>query len=196
MIGTLLTGEPRASAADQIIRAHYTQSVPSGKSHYVQVGDAIVVWAIPANKNISRFLFGLADPQPVVWELARLWAPDGHKRNLLTAAIAKAVGVLMTLERPDALVSYADPNVGHEGFVYRAASWTYTGTGGETRAYRPLAGGPLVARRAFHSGSKGLTKAEIEAMGYEEIRVKPKHRYVRCLSKLAVRRLKAAQCPT
>jgi hypothetical protein len=187
--GRLLFHVDRMTAICQIRTHHYTQSVPSGKSHYVAVGDALVVWSIPANKNIARFLFG-PGKQLRVWELARLWAPNGHDRNLLTRAISRAVGILQTVERPDAVISYADPNAGHEGFVYTAASWTFTGVGGETRAYRPIAGGPLVARRAFHSGSRSMTKAEIEAQGYVEVRVLPKRRFVRCLSNPAKRRLR------
>ena len=80
--------------------------------------------ASPANKNIANFLLGWPGN---VWELARLWAPDGHAKNLLTQAISAAVALICKLESPDALVSYADPNAGHKGGVYRAASWLYSG---------------------------------------------------------------------
>jgi len=81
---TVLLGQDRDFAAEVIRRNHYTHSVPSGKSHYVAFKDCIVVWSIPANKNIASFILGWAGN---VWELARLWAPDGHEKNLLTQAI-------------------------------------------------------------------------------------------------------------
>lgn len=181
-----LLGDDRAAAIDTLRRNHYTRSVPSGKSHYVQFGDAIVVWSIPANKNIARFVLGWHGN---VWELSRLWAPNGHEPNLLTQAISAAVKRIVQLERPDALVSYADPNAGHKGGVYRAASWLYHGRSEEVRAYR-APDGSTVARRAFHSGQKGLRKAEIEALGYKEEKLPGKERFVHPLSKRAVRALR------
>lgn len=183
-----LRGEDRERAKDTIRRNHYTRSVPSGKSHYLQFRDAIVVWSIPANKNIAKFLLGWPGN---VWELARLWAPDGHDRNLLTQAISSAVRVITRLENPDALVSYADPNAGHNGGVYRAASWIYHGKSDEVRTYR-APDGTTIARRAFHSGSRGLRKSEIEALGYREEKLPGKERFVRPISKRARRSLAQA----
>jgi hypothetical protein len=177
----VLIGPDREAAAALIKANHYTHSVPSGKSHYVAFEDALVVWSIPANRYISKFILGFPGN---VWELARLWAPDGHRPNLLTQAISAAVAVIDELEHPDALVSYADPNAGHKGGVYRAASWIYHGQSEEARAYRGL-NGQLIARRAFHSGPKCLRKAEIEALGFKELKLPGKERFVRPLSKRA-----------
>lgn len=173
-----MTGTRLAEAKTLICENHYTRSVPSGKSYYVAVEDALVVWSIPANRNIARYLM---QGDGVVWELSRLWAPDGHRHNLLTFAISEAVKVIRKLEAPDALVSYADPNVGHKGGVYRAASWIHHGTSEEVRAYRSP-DGRVVSRRAFHSGSHSLKKAEIEALGYVELKMPGKERFVRPLS--------------
>lgn len=184
MKAELLTGAERQQAADEIRAGHYTRSVPSGKSYYLRFGPALVVWSIPANPNVARFLLGGPGK---VWELSRLYAPDGHERNLLTQAISAAVDFLRDLEKPDALVSYADPNVGHSGGVYRAASWIYHGQCGKTRMYKK--GEQTVARRAFHSGKKSLRKSEIEALGWREIYQPGKHRFVKPLTRRARRAL-------
>jgi hypothetical protein len=186
---TVLVGVEREAAARLICEYHYTHSVPSGKSHYVRFGDALVVWSIPANKNIAKFILGY---QGKVWELSRLWAPNGHAPNLLTQAISAAVGVIWKLERPDALVSYADPNAGHKGGVYRAASWLYHGQSEEVRAYRSQ-DGKIVARRAFHSGSVGMTKAQIEALGFVELRLPGKERFVKPITRSARRVVRATK---
>jgi len=92
----LFEGE-RRTAEDTIRRCHYTRSVPSGKSYYVAHDDAIVVWSLPANYNTARhFLPGVNGA--LVFELTRLWAPDGHKKNLLTEAISEAVRALKACE--------------------------------------------------------------------------------------------------
>lgn len=184
----ILEGDERAEAKATIVKHHYTHSVPSGKSHYIEYGPAIVVWSIPANYNTARFLMDGG----VVWELSRLWAPDGHKANLLTQAIAAAVTVIKRLEKPDALISYADPNVGHGGGVYKAASWMFHGQSEESRAYRGP-NGEIMARRAFHSGKRAMRKAEIEALGYTQLKLPGKLRYVRPLSKQARKRILAKQ---
>lgn len=177
-----LLGAEREQAEQIIMARHYTRSIPSGKSHYLGYEDALVVWSIPANYNIGRFLCGW---DASVWELARLWAPDGHRANLLTEAISAGVKWIIRRERPDAVVSYADPNVGHSGGVYRAASWLFHGQSDESRAYVD-GGGQVIARRAFHSGGgAGMTKAEIEAAGYQEVQRAGKLRFVRPLNKRA-----------
>lgn len=179
----LLQGTARAAAIEMIKRHHYTHTVPSGKSYYLQYEAAIIVWSIPANKNIAKFILGWPGS---VWELSRLWAPDGHRRNLLSEAISGATRILIKLERPDAVVSYADPNANHTGGVYRAASWEYHGQSEEARMYID-GDGQTLARRAFHSGSKSMTKAEIEACGYKELRLPGKLRFIRRLSREAKR---------
>ena len=174
---TELTGPDRKAAVEEILANHYTHSVPAGKSYYLRFREAIVVWSIPANKNIGKFLLGWPAN---VWELARLYAPDGHEKNLLSRAISAGVAFIRKAERPDALVSYADPNVGHHGGVYRAASWIHHGTCDKTRMYQK--DGQTVARRAFHSGKKAMKKSEIEALGWTEIYQPGKHRFVKPLT--------------
>jgi hypothetical protein len=184
----VLSEIPRRWAERTIREHHYTRTIPSGKSYYVKYEDALIVWSVPANKNIAAFLLG----QPGnVWELSRLWAPDGHRPNLLTEAISAAVKIIVAIERPDALVSYADPNAGHSGGVYRAASWIEHGRCEESRAYLSPDGN-VVARRAFHSGSTGMTKAQIEARGFKQLKLAGKIRFVKPITSRAKHTLRSA----
>jgi len=185
---SLLTGGCRAAAEAQIRLSHYTHSVPSGKSYYVKCDDALVVWSIPANYNLANFVLGWKGS---LWELSRLWAPDGHRPSLLTEAISEALSALRQQERVDAVVSYADPNAGHLGGVYRAASWIYHGQSEESRVYVSKETGEHVSRRAFHSGNRGMTKAEIEALGYAQVKLPGKQRFVRPVSQRARKKLGA-----
>jgi hypothetical protein len=177
----VLLGRDRGAAIETIKKFHYTHSVPSGKTHYVACDEAIVAWSIPANNRVAKSILGW---DGIVWELTRLWAPDGHAPNLLTQAISAATDVIRALERPDALVSYADPNNGHRGGVYRAASWIHQGASTETRAWR-APNGDVVPRRTFHSGKSFLRKPQIEALGYTQIEVAGKERFVKPLTRKA-----------
>jgi hypothetical protein len=182
----ILEGADRVRAQETICENHYTRSVPSGKSFYVRYGSAIVVYSIPANKNISRWLLG---EDNAVWELSRLWAPDGHERNLLSRAISESLSVFRSaFPSVQGIVSYADPNAGHTGGVYRAASWVALGQCEENRAYRD-AQGVIVSRRAFHSGSRSLRKAEIEALGYVQLKTPGKLRFAKGLTRKSRRKI-------
>ena len=183
----LLSEGGQRIAKHTICMNHYTRTVPSGKSIYAMHKTAIVVWSIPANYNAARyFLPGVSDP--CVWELTRLWAPDGHEPNLLTQAISEAVKDLRhAVPGVDLLISYADPSAGHHGGIYKAASWVSVGNSEEIRAWRHKITGAVLPRRAFHSGKKHLNKASIEEMGYEQLKMPGKHRFVKPVSRRAKR---------
>lgn len=177
-----LLGAEREAAIQKLIANHYAHSFPSGKSHVFELEGAVVVFSIPANNNLAKFVLGRPGN---VWELSRMWAPDKHEKNLLTRAISEAIQLLRRVEpKVEALISYADPNVGHAGGVYRAASWIYTGQSEEGRYYRD-AKGQVVARRKFHSGKTFLRKAEILALGYVEHMLPGKHRFIKGITKRA-----------
>ena len=168
---------------------HYARSLPSGEKIFAQFDGAIIIFSRPANKNVSRWLLGSDN---AVWELSRMWAPDGHRRSLLTEAIAACVedfcGAVRRLSgRCHAIVSYA-PNVGHDGIVYRAASWLYLGQSEESRYYLGHHG-EITSRRAFHSGDRHLKKSEILALGYSELNRPGKHRFAKGLSRWARARI-------
>src|ERR1041385_2310554 len=108
---TCLEGHARRWAQSLFTQHHYLHSVPSAKSYYMHYDGALVCYALPANPQLAQFLLGAPGN---VWELARLWAPDGHRRNLLTKAIAVSIQCLRSLEDSiDLIVAYADPSVGH-----------------------------------------------------------------------------------
>lgn len=176
------SGDALIACKAVIVKHHYTHSIPSGKSYYFRYRGAVVCFSIPANMNLGKFIL----KRPCVcWELARLWAKDGHPRNLLTQAIAKAIsGLRKVVPDLEVLVSFADPNVGHEGFVYRAASWIYSGQSEDSRGYID-ANGVFYPRRKFHSGGKGLTKKEIEAKGFKQVSRFGKFRYVKGITRQA-----------
>jgi hypothetical protein len=103
------TRDKRRALADRVRQNHYAGNVPSGKSFYFEYEDAIVVYSIPANR-ISQGLLGKPN---AVLELARLWAPDGHRPNLLTEAISASARWVREREPTcEAVISYADSAAG------------------------------------------------------------------------------------
>ena len=171
---------------------HYLRSIPSGENIFTQCEDAVIIFSRPANPNISNWLLGQDNS---VWELSRMWAPDGHRKNLLTEAIAvcteqfSRAAKRLSSGECHALISYADPHVGHKGTVYRAASWQYLGQVEEGRCYVDSTG-VVVSRRAFHKSERNLTKAEILALGFSELSRPGKYRFAKGLSGWARRQIK------
>jgi hypothetical protein len=184
-VGRKWTRDKRRVLADRIRQNHYTGSVPSGKSFYFAFEDAVVVYAIPANRNLSHWLLGKPN---AVLELARLVAPDGHRPNLLTEAISASVRWLREREPTcEAIISYADSAAGHHDGVYRAASWVPLATLPNKQSFRNTRTGRIVGRRSFHSNGKAqLRESEIIALGHEKT-AGSKHRYARGLTRTARR---------
>jgi hypothetical protein len=109
----------------------------------------------------------------------------------MTEAISFAVKAFHRLELADVLISYADPNVGHGGGVYRAASWIALGQTNTSEVYRDK-DGRLVTWRMIRHRQKRKTLAD----GYERLYLPGKHRFARGLTRLgkqAIARLQMMQ---
>lgn len=112
--------------ADAMIRRHYLGRWPgvvvlSLGLFRDQKALGVIVFALPPRETSVRY-------GGVTWELARLWVSDEVPMNAETFLIGKAVRYIKRV-RPEvkALVSYADPSVGHSGVIYRAANWKADG---------------------------------------------------------------------
>lgn len=108
-----------------------------------------------------------------LYELARL-VIQTPTRNAASVLISSA---LKQLERPSAVVSYADMEHSHCGIVYQATNWIYTGaTVSHDHAY--MVDGkrvhPITLRDNF-----GITnpKEWAKDQGIETVKPFPKHRY-------------------
>jgi hypothetical protein len=98
----------------------------------------LVAWTKPATNSRHGFrVLAGAKPQQVA-VLARLWLSDDLPNN----AESRVIGVLLRLARRERqwklLLSYADPEAGHAGTIYRATGWLYLGPGQPDNQLRGL----------------------------------------------------------
>lgn len=114
------------SDVDWMIRRHYLHKWPGVVVAILALCRddepvGCIVFALPPAATYKRY-------GGLTWELARLWVDDSEPTNTESWFIARAVRWVKA-NRPDvwALVSYADPSVGHLGTVYRAANWMADG---------------------------------------------------------------------
>ena len=59
-------------------------------------------------------------------DLNRLCVNEGLKKNVLSFFVSQCLKIL---KKNVVIVSYADPNNGHNGYIYQATNWIYTGAG-------------------------------------------------------------------
>lgn len=175
-----------AAARKACAESHYLGTWPSGWTVPVHdpAGGGVAVFSIPANPNLSGFLFGR---KCRLVELSRLWSPDGSPHNYLSSFLGACLRGLRAADVADAVVSYADPRQGHAGTIYKATNWTCTGLTEPGMVWRN-GDGTEVPRRHFHGSGGSRPDREIRAMGWERVRTPGKHRFVMVLDpRLALR---------
>jgi hypothetical protein len=130
--GPLSVREADRVEVDWMIQRHYLGKWP---------GVTVATLALCRDEEpVGVIVFSFPPPETFVryggltWELGRLWVADSEPRNTESWFIARAVRYVKRHHRDvRALVSYADPSVGHSGTIYRAANWIEDGRTDEER---------------------------------------------------------------
>jgi len=151
------------------------------KKHYAKRKCSIVYsFGIYRNKILNGVCtFGIPPSAPLVehvlnglyksdiLELNRLVVDDNHDKNMLSFFVSKAMKML---RKPKCIISFADPNNGHHGYIYQATNWIYTGVGSNTPNFF-LENGDQIH-------SKWVKKYKDDGFKIRSIEQKPKHRYI------------------
>ena len=107
------------------------------KKHYAKRKPSITDSFGLLNKEnimLGVCVFGIP-PAPTEWEnwkpymlkeLNRLCVTDDLPKNTLSFLVSKS---LKMLDKPVVVISYADVDWGHHGYIYQATNWLYTGVG-------------------------------------------------------------------
>lgn len=113
---------------DFILNKHYAQRMPSISFAYgLFKGDhmtGVLTIGKPASNSLCRGVCG-PDNTHKVYELNRLITEDNLPKNTLSFFVG---GVLNKLKGENlVIVSYADTGAGHNGYIYQATNFIYTG---------------------------------------------------------------------
>jgi hypothetical protein len=68
-----------------------------------------------------------------VYELNRLVVNDGLPKNALSFFVGQTIQMM---PKPCVLLSYADRSKGHQGYIYQATNWIYTGLSAIVKEYK------------------------------------------------------------
>ena len=113
---------------DFILNKHYAQRMPSISFAYgLFKGDhmaGVLTIGKPASNSLCRGVCG-SEYAHKVYELNRLITEDNLPKNTLSFFVG---GVLKKLKDENlVIVSYADTGAGHNGYIYQATNFIYTG---------------------------------------------------------------------
>ena len=114
---------------------------------------------------------------------------DGLPKNVLSFFVSQC---LKQFPKPNIIVSYADPNNGHHGYIYQAINWLYTG---ESSAHDDtFINGQLLHQKTVFNQDNTNSIDVLKSMGLDVRleKTQPKHRYFFfCGDKRQVKELRA-----
>ena len=160
-------------AVPWILTKHYARRLPMILHAFGLIEDkkiiGICTFGLTANSNMSQKTF----KWPVL-ELNRLCL-DTSTKNAASFLVGNS---LKLLNAPLLVISYADTNVNHVGYIYQATNWIYTGFSAATATQ-------MINGKEHHTrsiGSKYGTHSIVKLkekfnLDVKYIPKKPKHRY-------------------
>ena len=184
-----------ATAARVVETYHYAHRIPSIMvSIGMYVDDTLAgvcTYGMMASPNAQKSICGEKYASNTL-ELNRLFVFDWAGRNSESWLIGQSFLLLKKLW-PDyfILVSFADTEQKHIGYVYQATNWIYTGISypGGNGNYMLVDGVKMTTKNAYDRyGSQG--KKELERMGFDVYKPEGtnKHRYVYFLGNKTLRK--------
>ena len=152
-----------------LLKKHYAKRTCSVSYAYGLIYDNKIVgvctFGFPPNYNYNDGKCIFNELKVKTLELNRLVINTNNEKNLLSFFVANAIKLL---PKPLAIVSYADPNQNHHGYIYQATNWIYTGVSTGKKRYTFEDGSTFDIRRGLDSKGK-IVKTET---------LKPTHRYI------------------
>jgi hypothetical protein len=109
--------------ADAMIRAHYIGKWPTSIVLTMGLFRGNKLLGVITFSEVHRSIAERFGPE--TWELSRLWIDDKVPKNAETFLIGRAIRQIRREHRNlRTLISFADPEYGHSGVIYRASNWT------------------------------------------------------------------------
>lgn len=112
---------------DWLLNKHYAKRIPSISISFglfeKNILKGIMTIGKPASPNLCDGICG-KEYSKYVYELNRLCVDDNLEKNALSFFVGKC---LKLINENMILVSYADTIMNHNGYIYQATNWIYTG---------------------------------------------------------------------
>lgn len=155
---------PQYQTKSWLLNKHYAKRVPSISYSFGLYDDdkilqGVCTFGFPPNQEYNNGACVFANKISVLTlELNRLVVNDGLPKNTLSYFVS---GCLKLLPKPSCIVSYADPNNGHHGYIYQATNWIYTGTSTPKFVYTFEDGSTFDIRRGIDKKGKIIKRERV-----------------------------------
>lgn len=122
---------PFEQTKEWLLYKHYAHTIPNiiyafGLYDEKKILQAICCYGTPANNHNNA----MGEFKQI--ELVRLVSNENLPKNTLSFFVSKTFNYL---EKPLSIISYADIGKNHNGYIYQAMNWRYTGKGGGVDFY-------------------------------------------------------------
>lgn len=173
---------PPKDTHEWLKKRHYAKAVPIIQEAFALYYDDILSGVCtfgppPRVMNRGKSLFN-GEADIATYELNRLVVRDGLPKNTLSQFLSAA---LKLMPNPCVIVSYADGNMGHHGYIYQATNWLYCGETLREPRYLNKQTGKLLHPRTVYSmfGTRDIERmpSHIEIVKEDNT----KHRYVKMM---------------
>ncbi len=121
---------------DWLLNKHYAKRIPSisfsfGLYDSTNILQGVCTIGKPPSPSLCDGVCGKENSK-YVYELNRLCVNEGLPKNTLSMFVGK----ILTLLPKMILVSYADTSQNHNGYIYQATNWLYTGLSDKRTEWR------------------------------------------------------------
>ena len=105
------------------LKKHYARRIPPIEFCFGLYNDNLLIgvcsYGTPVSSSLRESI-----PSFKLYELNRLVINEGVPKNTLSFFVSKTIKMMPS---PCVLVSYADTSHNHQGYIYQATNWIYTG---------------------------------------------------------------------
>jgi hypothetical protein len=162
---------------------HYSHKIPQAIKYRfgLYIKDklkGVAIFSVPANMYTFTSMFE-GESQHIGVELSRFFTYDDTPKNFESYCLSQCFKYIKNNSQYDLIVSYADPNFGHIGYLYQSLNADYTGKTNSEIRY--LIDGQLITRRGLGRKKGDSEKDHVErliASGAEKVKMEGKHKYL------------------
>jgi hypothetical protein len=162
----------KALVKEWCLKKHYAKKMPSVVQYTFGCFDknnimiGVAVFGLSGNSNLND-LNGI----PII-ELTRLILNDEKEKNTTSYFVGQC---LKMISHKGFVISFADANQKHNGYIYQATNWIYTGQSAAAEVYTN--GNVEMHSKTFSDKYGRRDKAFAESIGFYIEKKQPKHRY-------------------
>ena len=161
-----------AQVKEWCLYKHYAKKIPSVIQYTFGCFDAdnlmigVAVFGLAGNSNLNEL-----EGYPII-ELTRLILNDEKEKNVTSYFVSQCLKIM---PHKGYVISFADANQNHHGYIYQATNFIYTGLSAAAEVYTN--GTVEMHSKTFSDKYGRRDKAFAKENGFEIITKQPKHRY-------------------